>query len=532
MGARYEKTDLVGSTQEFPYILRDSIIGSSKRMILGTFSEEETNALLNQLEEEIQQTLRKDLKFFISEFSQGYPWLLKKLCAHVKSQREAGVPQQEIANSLLNIEELFQEDLQGLSVEQEDVLKRIARVAPVSLPTIDEEFSPEIVRSLVNARLVVRIGSKYDIYWDIFRDYLNMGQVPIQENYILRIQFRSIFKDTKLLAEWGGELETSKFLGLAELSQSSFYNVARDMKLAGIATTSAGKVTLQLNVNDSTKAFEDALRVHLREKLPRNRLVSRLLETLEAQDYISIREAGVLLKSWCPYISASDKTWHTYARVFATWTDFAELTTFDNDENLLIHYASGKEVRKRDSLLPKRRGGITVPSIQYKPIEEAILRIVYAAQTNKAVDWTGIKKSTITKSVGTLEDVGFIVRKHRSITVLPVAVDFAANPGRRSELFAEGALRIKAFAAFVEILETHKEVGRTLHELGEESKIKLGAGWKESTAETNAKIMLDWARHTDLAPGSFSDVRRGPKKGWKHADPNAVPLFDNHFLEH
>jgi hypothetical protein len=67
------KTDLVGPTGEFPYRLRDSIIGSSKRIVLDTFSEIETTALLGKLEEELHQPLRKDLEFFISEFSQGYP---------------------------------------------------------------------------------------------------------------------------------------------------------------------------------------------------------------------------------------------------------------------------------------------------------------------------------------------------------------------------------------------------------------------------------------------------------------------------
>jgi Restriction endonuclease len=111
--------------------------------------------------------------------NQGYPWLLKKLCAHVKAQREASVPQSEIANSLLNPEELFQEDLRGLLPEEEDTLRRIAKAAPISVSDLGEEFKHEIVRSLVNARLIVIIGNKYDMYWDIFRDYLNSGLVPI-----------------------------------------------------------------------------------------------------------------------------------------------------------------------------------------------------------------------------------------------------------------------------------------------------------------------------------------------------------------
>ena len=84
------KTDLIGSTSEFPYHLREPIIGSSKRIDLETFKEVETTALLRKLSEELRAPLKKDLAFFLSDFCRGYPWLLKKLCAHVKLQREAG----------------------------------------------------------------------------------------------------------------------------------------------------------------------------------------------------------------------------------------------------------------------------------------------------------------------------------------------------------------------------------------------------------------------------------------------------------
>ena len=205
------KTDLVGLTNEFPYQIRDTITSASKRVGLDTFSDVETNLLLDRLREDLRAPLRKDLRFFLSEFSQGYPWLLKKLCAHVKAQREAGVHQQNIAESLLNVEELFQGDLRGLSVDEDDTLRRIARVAPVSVSELGEDFKPEVVQSLVDARLLVRIGPKYDVYWDIFRDYLNVGRLPIQENYILHIPATTMFRHTKILADEKGELIASEF---------------------------------------------------------------------------------------------------------------------------------------------------------------------------------------------------------------------------------------------------------------------------------------------------------------------------------
>jgi len=278
------KTDLVGLTSEFPYRIRDDITDSSKRIPLDTFSNVETNALLDRLSQEIQSPLRKDLKFFLSEFSQGYPWLLKKLCAHVKAQIESGTPQADIANSLLNVEELFLVDLRGLTTEEQDALHRIARLAPISIQELGEEFEPEIIQSLVNRRLLVRIGSKYDVYWDIFRDYLNTGRVPVQENYILRMQVGSVVRATKLLSEAGGLLLDSEFRKRINLSQKTLYNILRDMRLLGVVKVDKNYITLMINLPIETEAFEEDLSKHLRERLKRNRLIWSILKKLEEKD--------------------------------------------------------------------------------------------------------------------------------------------------------------------------------------------------------------------------------------------------------
>lgn len=175
------KTDLFGMTRDFPYHIRDTIINLSKRIILDRFSEQEIDELLDKLRKEIGMRLRRDLRAQLSEFSQGYPWLLKKLCAHIKSQLDRGFTQADITSSQLNIEELFQEDLTGLSAEEEDTLRKIAKAAPIRVLELGDEFIPDVIQSLVNRRLVVRIGNKYDIYWDIFRDYLNTGHLPVPE---------------------------------------------------------------------------------------------------------------------------------------------------------------------------------------------------------------------------------------------------------------------------------------------------------------------------------------------------------------
>ena len=185
------------------------------------------------------------------------------------------------------------------------------------------------------------------------------------------------------------------------------------------------------------------------------------------------------------------------------------------------------DVRERHLRFAKRRGGVRVPCIQYKPIERAAHRLVAAVQGDGKIDWTGFKRSTIRKALATLEDLGFIVRKTTSIAVLPKAFEFVSSPQERAALFAEGALRMSSFATFIDILDANKDTGCSLSQLGVELKRKLRANWKESTAVSNAKIMLDWARHANLAPGAFARTKKEDRESKESKEDNQLTLLSS-----
>jgi hypothetical protein len=528
------KTDLIGMTNEFPYQEREAIRSASKRIALEPFGEEETKILLQRLSEEVHTSLRKELVFILSNFSQGYPWLLKKLCAHVQSQLKAGKPQSEMINGLLNIEELFLEDLRGLSSEEDDTLRRIAQAAPISHSELGEEFKLEVVRSLVDARLVVRIGSKYDVYWDIFRDYLNTGHLPAQENYILRLQVGSVVRAIRLLSEAGGEISIFGFQHQADTTEKTINNLIREMRLLGIAKVDGTKVRLQIALPPvEGEEFDQALRAYLKERLPHNRCVWQILNKLELSgEMLTLEEVADVLAKSAPYISATEETWQIYARILADWIDTADLAIFDRSGKVLKPMT---KVRERSVLPIKRHGdesGIGT-CIQYKPVEDAIIKVVEALQASKQVDWSGLKKSTAYKALASLEELGFITmsRRTQSIDVLPQGLEFVAAPSKRPLLFAEGALRIKEFANFIEILNKHQESGCSLSQLAIELRESLGINWTEGTALIHTKVMLDWARHTKLAPSIFAETRKGPMINRKRRNRGQLSLFGTNSAE-
>ena len=414
--------------------------------------------------------------------------------------------QSDIASSLLNVEELFQEDLRGLSSEEESTLRRIAKLAPIGVSELGEEFKHEIVQSLVHTRLVVRVGHKYDIYWDIFRDYLNSGLIPIQDNYLLRVEVGSVVKAVKLLAEANSILTIPDFQVQTGLSEKSFYNIIHDMRLIGLAKMEGDKVKLQVSFPPSSiEDFDTVLKSYLRDKLRRNRLVWQIIEQLESNSALTLEEVSDILASSSPYTSASKKTWRVYARTFSNWMDTAELAIFNSSNGKLNRYKTGTQVRERRTFPMRRRSNMLMPLTQYTPIEKVVVKLVEALQKDNRVDWTGIgiKKSTLQKALASLEAVGFIRRTSQSIEVLPRGKDFVANPEMRAKLFAESALQIHSFSTFIDILREWKDIRWATDQLAAELRKRLGADWKDVTANVYTKVMLDWARHTSLAPDIF-----------------------------
>ncbi len=517
------KTDLIVGVSEFPYSLRDDIITSCKPISLNPFTDTETQSLFNKLEAELHTKLRSDLKFFLSEFSQGFPWLLKKLCAHVKVQRESGVIQSEIATSLLNVEELFTADLKGLTPDQEDTLKRIAKIAPMSVQELGEEFDEEVVRSLVNLRLIVRIGSKYDIYWDIFRDFLNTGRLPTQENYILRAQIGSVLKAMDMIPSNKESITIQELQANLRVTTNSCYNIIRDLKLLGIIDVAENILCYSLDLSSDRESRNDELRSHLNDKLNRNRIVRDILNTLESHQNLSIKEMALQISRLCPYITASESTWETYAKTIARWMQFSRLSLYNYKKSVIEEYSPGSEIREREYGVRGRK--IQYPAIQYTPIETLALRISSAITNKKAIDWTGFKPSTRYKSLVMLEMLGFTSAIDNRIYFSDSFWDFVSKPDSRAEIFGKKALNIESFKIFIEIL-MNNQVRISLKELGKLLVKKLNTDWSDSTSEVIVKIMLDWARHSRLAPEGYV---RG--RGEKPAPRPQKHLTDNLFVQ-
>ncbi len=523
LGFTWDK-DFVLSSHAFSNKQLDAVADECRKMIVTTFSKAEMDMLLKRLGKELDETLTKGLQSFLEKFSQGYPWLLKKLCFHVMVARQSGIAQPKIPGILLGIEELFHQELQYLSDKEQTTLHQIARSIPGRPSAPLETFNPQAIQKLRHQGLIHRIGNTVDISWDIFRDYLNTGDLPFYDQFLLHTAVGQVVQGLKVLHAANGILDVSEFKNQINLSEPAFYGLAKDMDLLKLVKFGQGTASLQFNMSDASQKMETLLRYHLRNRLPENHLVSEILKALKDNRKLKMVEISSRLVSLLPFIQMTRPAWLKHAHILGEWLDAADLAHLNNKDKTLVYFDPATDIRVRNFFLPKRRGGKT-PRIQYEPVENIAVRLVHALKEDGRVDWTGLHKNTIFRALATLEDLGFILRKAPLIRVLPRAKAFVENPNKRPFLFAESALQLASFSVFIDILKSKQIKGGTLLELGRELQEKLEENWKESTSETIAKIMLDWARHANLAPGVFAKIRKGPIKGWKKKEDSQMSLF-------
>ncbi|MFO7972986.1 MAG: hypothetical protein R6U40_14730 [Desulfobacterales bacterium] len=290
------------------------------------FNPSEINGVIKQLETSIGNPIDLNLKRRLIESSQGFPWLIKKLCIHTYKQIQAGKTIENLVEQDLNCEVLFKDDVEGLSHEEIRALNYIAKRSFdgnfFDATEVDEKIDEPIITALINNRLVVKSGTKYNVYWDIFRDYLVTEEVPpIGESYILRqyvsvsIEVYMLFKDQEKF-----NLDELKKLHPRHPGIRTLDNILRELRSVGLIR----KVGDYFQIGQSgISATEDSFREYMSKKFERYTPYLKLSE-LENKE-IGISEIVSTLKDIFRGTSFTEKTWRTYAKYLIGWFQFANI---------------------------------------------------------------------------------------------------------------------------------------------------------------------------------------------------------------
>jgi len=315
---------------------------------LKPFSHSDAEQSLGMFERELGERILPELRKYLLENSQGYPWLLKKLCIHFYEQLQHGITQQQMANRSLDISSLFDQDLNNLTDAEMGCLKLVAKNAPMDWFEVLENAGHEIVQALQDKRLLIRRGDKLNLYWDIFRDYVLYGTIPsIPFTYIPQSPSLDALLSVAMELD-NAEGKTIKYLAdKSKLEESTVKNIVHDLNQFGIISISGNEIILDSQLNElNAKSILASIRL-----LFKRHALTELLKNNNSIMPADTNQLITYLKTLNPTAQYHIRTWTTYAKRMAVWMEAFGLILRNN--NGIIFNDLGDIV---DGEVKKRRG--------------------------------------------------------------------------------------------------------------------------------------------------------------------------------
>jgi Holliday junction resolvasome RuvABC ATP-dependent DNA helicase subunit len=392
------KNDLTATYDEGALLNLRRLNEISHSVGLRDFSPEEGRVLLDRLEEKLGQPLQPGLSQAISAFSGGFPWLHKRLCAHVLSMRDEGVSQRDLVQTGLRPEDLFEEDLAGLDEQDKALLRRIAVHLPTTAAGLSRHLEAEVsadrltdrLNDFLGRKLLRRSGDIYDTYNDVFKTYLVSERVPFESRYVFRVAPRAAIKLLSVIRE-ADATDLSSFQDHVGGSRIAVLNKLRDLRLLGLIEPKPGRVAL---TSETQSAMDrEQLGDLLRKRMRGNALVLRVLDLVATEDEVDLEAVVGVLRRELPHVEVTPDTWRLYARTLANWLHFAGLAQLEGnvvrrqeiapDESLLQGRAFSLGAFAPNTFVPSVRPEALVKLcrlLKDGPIDRARLDTVFSKQ--------------------------------------------------------------------------------------------------------------------------------------------------------
>ncbi|RLD54534.1 MAG: hypothetical protein DRJ01_17905, partial [Bacteroidetes bacterium] len=336
------KTDFFIQSGDPSYHIWQQAKEQAREFTINEFGEKEIAGIIKQLEGSVGE-LSNSIKNRIIESSQGLPWLTKKLCIHIFDQIQSGLGKENLIESNLNIFGLFQKDQERLDSKELKALKLIAKRAYESNffdeTEVGDLINGETIASLLHKRLIIRSGANYNIYWDIFRDYLVTDEIPIiGESYLLR-QGVNLCLEVFLLFE-PSKKETIDSLLLKhpkEIGHETLNNILLELRNLGMIQKDNDSYYVTDNIKISKEGFIDYTTIKFQNYTPYLSLKKANLSKISKSDIIFTLK-GIFKQEF------QDNTWDAYAKNLVNWF---MISNIDLKTKLIIpRKGRGKNIQK------------------------------------------------------------------------------------------------------------------------------------------------------------------------------------------
>jgi Holliday junction resolvase-like predicted endonuclease len=307
------KTDGVIPTEHSAYHLWHTLSDHRVELTLTPFSDKEVVKAINRFAKELGQPLIPQLRRVLQDHSQGFPWLLKKLCVHILELVRSGIEQVDILNQSINIESLFKRDLENLAPAEHACLKQIAQESPAEFFRITQDFGDDVVSRLVDKRLVIRSGTRLTIYWDIFRDYILTEKIPhIPVTYIPQSSFPR-YARALLFMVGKSQLTYAELAKHMGLGLDTTDNLVRDLANLGHVEANRKEAKIVPAFKTEQHAIEIALAYWNAHEIVRE------FRDLAGEDTVSVEEFNRIYKEASKHEEFGAKTLSIYSSRVLSW---------------------------------------------------------------------------------------------------------------------------------------------------------------------------------------------------------------------
>ncbi|ELY4557320.1 hypothetical protein SMZ76_001727, partial [Cronobacter sakazakii] len=289
-----------------------------------------------------------------------FPWLLKRTIAHVLKLTRKGDSQRELISAGLKLNDLFEEELEGLDEIEKDYLVKIAAKLPADFNELQYQFDEDpmlvkVLDKLTAYRLVRLSGSTYDTYNDVFKEYLVYQKLPeFRLLVIYRMYPSSVISQFHKLITMR-KLTITKITENLNVREGYAFNLVKELRnLDLLDAVKSGEWIIPTNVRDIYS--QGTLAGYLRRKILDNQLVETLLKKILSGEKIFESDIPTYFSESYPFIEASEKTWGLYSTILKSWLLALKIIEIDGGGRIIASDVSHNDATAELGNLKKISG--------------------------------------------------------------------------------------------------------------------------------------------------------------------------------
>lgn len=317
----------------------------SKNYELKDFTVDEAKELLKKINSNLNKKISNSVLGYVLEFSQGFPWLLKRTMFHIIKFSD-NVSEKKLIDTGLMLDDLFDEELEGLEEIEKEYLSKVCAKLPADFHQLhlffeEDNLLPKMLDKFTESRLLRLSGTTYDTYNDVFKEYLVYQKLPqFRQKHIFRQNPNSVTNFFSKIIEYR-KFTISQLANNLKINEKTLANLIIECRNLGLIKKEDNYWTIPQNVRDIF--IQGHLGLYLKNQIMNNEFVIEIVKKITV-DSLDIDSVGAFMKELSPYVDASEATWKSYANVLVSWMTATCILDKENSTKIVLSDNTGKNL--------------------------------------------------------------------------------------------------------------------------------------------------------------------------------------------